>query len=104
MGEMIRDETSQAARYKLESHARVSWRSGLKMPEAAFRRPPCIVHVTGFRQSLRRAHFLAAVFLPAFLAVFLAAFFAVFLAAFFAAFFLAAMVGSLELVTLLVSE
>lgn len=77
---------------------------GLKMLKAAFRRPPCIVHATGFRQSLRRAHFLAAVFLPAFFAVFLAAFFAVFFAAFFAAFFLAAMVGSLELVTLLVSE
>ena len=73
---------------------------GLKMLKAAFRRPPCIVHATGLRQSLRRAHF----FLPAFLAVFLAAFFAVFFAAFFAAFFLAAMVGSLELVTLLVSE
>ena len=73
---------------------------GIKMLKAAFRRPPCIVHATGLRQSLRRAHF----FLPAFLAVFLAAFFAVFFAAFFAAFFLAAMVGSLELVTLLVSE
>ena len=101
---MIRNAFGYRARYKQQSRPRTAWRSGSTMLEAAFRRPPCIVHATGFRQSLRRAHFLAAVFLPAFFAVFLAAFFAVFFAAFFAAFFLAAMVGSLELVTLLVSE
>jgi hypothetical protein len=42
--------------------------------------------------------------LPAFFAVFLAAFFVVFFAAFLAAFFFAAIVGSLEWVTLLESE
>ncbi len=79
-----------------------------KMPEAAHRRPPSIcsfgpMGCIGPRASQRitsSTYF----FLPAFLAVFFAAFLATFFAAFFAAFFFAAIVGSLALVTLLVSE
>lgn len=73
------------------------WREGLKnKPKNAEGR----LSAASKHRSERRIHF----FLPAFFAVFLAAFFVVFFAAFLAAFFFAAIVGSLEWVTLLESE